>query len=161
MTDITTLSSTELLALYAHIGGEFYRRGLTRTANNLAGDLAEHLFCKAFDWKRAESSMAHLDATDLRGNRYQIKGRRLTRRNRSRELSAIRNLEENHFDMLAGVLFRENYGILRAALVPQSIVADRAMFVQRTNSHKFILGNNVWDMPGVQDVTEALQAVEL
>lgn len=161
MTDITKLSSTELLALYARIGGEFDRRGLTRTANGLVGDLAEHLFCKAFDWKRAESSRAHLDATDSRGNRYQIKGRRLTRRNRSREMSAIRNLEENRFDMLAGVLFREDYGILRAAIVPRSIVTDRATFVQRTNSHKFILGNNVWDMPGVRDVTEALQAVEL
>ena len=160
MIDLTKLSSTELLALYARISEDFRRRGLTRSSNNPVGDLAEYLVCKAFDWTQAGNSKANLDAVDSDGNRYQIKGRRPTRHNRSRQLSAIRDLNGNHFDVLAGVLFRENYGILRAALIPRSIVADRATFVERTNSYKFQLHDDVWDAPGVRDVTETLQAVE-
>ena len=103
MIDLTKLSSTELLALYARISEDFRRRGLTRSSNNPVGDLAEYLFCKAFDWTQAGNSKANLDAVDSDGNRYQIKGRRPTRHNRSRQLSAIRDLNGNHFDVLAGV----------------------------------------------------------
>ena len=63
--------------------------------------------------------------------------------------------------MLAGVLFKEDFGILRATLVPRAIVIDCARFVQRTNSHRFFLRDNVWDMRGVRDVTEELRAVDL
>ena len=161
MIDIVTLTPTELLALHARLCRELRNRGLTRSANSPVGDLAEYFFCKAFDWTRAESSRANLDAVDSDGNRYQIKGRRLTSHNRSRQLSAIRDLDGNHFDVLAGVLFREDYGILRAALIPRTIVANRAKFVQRTNSHRFILRDEIWKLPGVCDVTEKLRAVEL
>ena len=161
MADLTALSPSELLALHARIGEELRQRGLTRSANNPVGDLAEHLFCKAFYWTRARNSESNLDAVDSKGIRYQIKGRRLTQHNGSRQLSAIRDLDGKHFDVLAGVLFSADYGILRAALVPRTIVTDRATFVQRTNSHRFILHNDLWDAPGVQDVTKVLQAVEL
>ena len=42
-------------------------------------------------------------------------------------------------DFLAAILFTEEYGVLRAALVPYAIVEQRAKFIVRTNSHKFIL----------------------
>jgi hypothetical protein len=38
-------------------------------------------------------------------------------------------------------------------------IAKRATFVKRTNSHKFILHEEVWRAPGVLDVTEELRAV--
>ena len=161
MTDIAKLPASDLLALYARIINELRSRDFTRSANSPTGDLAEYLFCKAFNWEQAGNSKANLDAVDSEGNRYQIKARRLTQHNSSRQLSAIRDLHENHFDMLAGVLFKEDFGILRAALVPRTIVIDRARFVQRTNSHRFFLRNDVWDMQGVRDVTEELRAVDL
>ena len=161
MTDIAKLSTSDLLTLYARIINELRSRGLTRSANSPVGDLAEYLFCKAFNWEQAGNSKANLDAVDSEGNRYQIKARRLTQHNTSRQLSAIRNLHGNHFDMLAGVLFTEDFGVLRAALVPRTIVIDRARFQQSTNSHRFLLQDNVWDMQGVRDVTEELRAVDL
>ncbi len=161
MTDIAKLPTSDLLTLYARISNELRSRGITRSANPPVGDLAEYLFCKAFDWSQAGNSKANLDAVDSEGNRYQIKARRLTQHNTSRQLSAIRDLHGNHFDMLAGVLFKEDFGILRATLVPRAIVIDCARFVQRTNSHRFFLRDNVWDMRGVRDVTEELRAVDL
>jgi hypothetical protein len=135
------------------------RRILLGEHGTMRGDLAEYLFCKAFGWKQAGNSHANVDAIAPDGTRYQIKGRRITRYNNSRQLSAIRDLPGSHFDFLAGVLFGEDYAVMRAALVPHAVAIDCATFVQRTNSHRFLLRDNVWNIPGVRDVTAQLRAV--
>ena len=159
--DISQLSPFELLALHARLSDELRARGITRSSNNPTGDLAECLFCRAFGWTQAGNSKANIDAVDGEGTRYQIKGRRVTRFNKSRQLSAIRDFEGAHFDYLAGVLFNEDFSIMRAALIPRPVVVERAVFVQRTNSHKFFLRDDVWTAPGVRDVTPELRAVIL
>lgn len=88
--DLSVLTPSALLALHAQVADELRARGITRSANNPTGDLAEYLFCKAFGWKQADHSSANADATGSDGTRYQIKGRRITRQNGSRQLSAIR-----------------------------------------------------------------------
>lgn len=80
--------------------------------------------------------------------------------NRSRQLSAIRDLDGGHFDFLAGVLFQPDYRVMRAALIPRDVAVQRATFVERTNSHKFLLRDDVWDAPGVRDVTAELKAIK-
>jgi len=159
--DLSGLSAAELLVLHARVADELRARGVTRTSNNPTGDLAESLFCKAFGWHQAGNSHAHIDAVDDDGIRYQIKGRRLTRHNGSRQLSAIRNLDGAHFDFLAGVLFAEDYSVLKAALIPPDVVVRLAKYVEHTNSHKFLLRDDVWDAAGVVDVTERLRSVRL
>jgi hypothetical protein len=81
-------------------------------------------FCKAFGWKQADNASAYLDAISPDGIRYQIKACRLTQQNGSRELSAIRDLDGQHFDFLAGVLFSKDYSVLRAALIPHAVVVS-------------------------------------
>jgi hypothetical protein len=157
--DIGRVSSIELLRLHARIVEELRDRAIARTSNNPTGDLAEYLFCKAFDWRPTENSKAHIDATAADGTRFQIKGRRITRHSESRQLSAIRDLVGRHFDYLAAVVFSEDYGILRAAIIPYAVVEQRATFVERTNSHRFILHDEVWSAPGVRDVRQALSEV--
>jgi hypothetical protein len=157
--NLSDLTPSQLLALHARLGDELRDRGVTRSSNNPTGDLAEYLFCKAFGWAQAGNSHANVDAVDSDGKRYQIKGRRLTRHNKSRQLSAIRDLHGGHFDFLAGVLFNEDCTILRAALIPHSVAMDRAKFVEHTNSHKFMLRDDIWSADGVTDVTKELQAV--
>jgi len=139
MLEISRLTPIELLGLHAQIGEELRARGIARSSNNPTGDPAEYLFCKAFGWRRAGKSNANVDAIGEDGTRYQIKGRRITRHSRSRQLSAIRDLAGAHFDFLAGVLFSEDYGILRAAIIPHAVAEHRASFVERTNSHRFLL----------------------
>ena len=157
--NLSDLTPAQLLALHAKLGDELRDRGITRSSNNPTGDLAEYLFCKAFGWTQAGNSHANVDAVSSDGRRYQIKGRRLTRHNKSRQLSAIRDLQGGHFDFLAGVLFNEDYTVLRAALIPHAVAMDRAKFVEHTNSHKFMLCDDIWSADGVRDVTQQLQAV--
>ena len=63
--------------------------------------------------------------------------------------------------MLAGVLFDEFYRVTRAALIPRSVVEERARYQDYTKSHKFILSDNVWDEPSVIEVTAGLRAIKL
>lgn len=161
MIELSDFSVADLLRLHAHLGEELRRRGVARSSNNPTGDVAEHLFCRAFGWKQAGNSTPNIDAIGSDETRYQIKGRRITRHNTSRQLSAIRDLADKHFDYLAGVLFDECYGVFRAAIVPRAIVETHATYVQRTNSHRFILRDEIWSVVGVRDVTADLRGVEL
>ena len=154
---IQKMTVGELLIGHVQIGEELRERSVLRSANNPTGDLAEHLFCTAFGWKLSANSERGHDAKGNDGIRYQIKGRRIDRRNPSRELSAIRNLDDKLFDILAAVLFDHYYNVLRAALVPWTVVKTVATYVGHTNSHKFLLRDAVWDVKGVADVTEKIR----
>src|ERR1700735_1524458 len=103
--DLNNLTASELLALHGRIADELRARGITRSSNSPTGDLAECLLCKTFGWTQSDKSVAHIDAIGEDGSRYQIKARRVTRFNKSRQLGALRELRGAHFDFLAGVLF--------------------------------------------------------
>jgi hypothetical protein len=158
MDNIRTKSVAGLLALHAAIGEELRERGVLRSANSPTGDLAEYLFCLAFGWSQENNSARAFDATDADGTRYQIKGRRLHRRNKSRQLSAIRDLEG--FETLATVLFDDDFRITRVALIPAPEVRAHSTYVKHTNSHRFLLRDAIWDIPGVIDVTDRLRKIE-
>ena len=158
MIDLKNLPLGRLLGLHAGIMEELRRRRVARNENNPTGNLAGFLFCAAFSWQQAPNSEKGFSASDGRGVRYQIKGRRLHGRNKSRQLSAIRDLDG--FDTFAAVLFDEKYRVLRAALVPNEVVRERCKFVQHTNSHKFMLSDDVWNDGRVKDVTGELRAAE-
>jgi hypothetical protein len=83
----------------------------------------------------------------------------MTRHNPSRQLSAIRDLPGAHFDFPAGVLFAEDYTVKRAALIPHAVAMENASFVERTNSHRFLLRDEVWRAQGVRDATMELRGV--
>jgi hypothetical protein len=152
------LSVAELLVLHAQVGEELRDRGVVRSANNPTGDLAEYLFCRAFGWKQASNSERGYDATGPDGTRYQIKGRRIHRRNKSRQLSAIRDIGGGHFDVLAGVLFDHDFNVMKAALIPIALVIERSTYIAHTNSNKFMLRDDVWTAPGVRDVMAEIAA---
>lgn len=152
------MSVAALLVLHAQVGEELRERGVVRSANNPTGDLAEYLFCRAFGWTQAPNSERGYDAIGPDGTRYQIKGRRVHRRNKSRQLSAIRDIDGGHFDVLAGVLFDDDFNVMKAALVPIGYVVERSIYIAHTNSNKFILRDDVWTAPGVRDVTAQISA---
>ena len=154
---LSRMSVTELLSLHSEIGETLRERGVVRSANNPTGDLAEYLFCNAFGWDQAPNSERGFDATSKDGVRYQIKGRRIHCRNKSRQLSAMRNLPSRPFDVLAAVLFDDDFCITKAALIPFEIVERRATYVAHTNSSRFMLGDDVWNDIGVRDVTAEIR----
>jgi len=156
-------SSQDLLALHAKIVEILREREILRSSNNPTGDLAEYLFCEAYpSWKRQPNSHAGFDAIDNRGAKYQIKGRRCAVQDKSRMLGAIRNLKDKPFDVLAVVIFKEDYTVQHAALIPWAVVVKLAGEQQtHTNSHRFLLREDVWNKPGVRDVTRKLKSVKL
>lgn len=83
----------------------------------------------------------------------------MTRHNKSRQLSAIRNYETKNFDYLAAVLLNEDYSIYRAAIVPRGKLHKvRQRFSSHVNGWLFHLDDAVWKILGVQDVTKNLKA---
>lgn len=154
--DVTSPSSLELLRTYGAILDELRRRDVLRSANSPISDVAEVLFCRAFGWKRAGGSAAGYDATDASGTRFQIKARRITRGTGGRQLSAIRNLDREPFDHLAAVLFKSDFTVYRAAVIPISVVKQRVRRSEHTNSHVLHLRDDIWLESGVADATEAI-----
>ncbi|MBO9707969.1 MAG: hypothetical protein J7521_07145 [Caulobacter sp.] len=161
MSDLANHPVAELLKLHGNVMNELRHRGVTRSANNPSGDYGELLFSRAFGWDLEANSAAGYDAKDGQGARYQIKCRRLTAANPSRQLSFIRNLPNQPFDVLAGVLLEPSYRVKRAALIPVGIVQQHATYVASVNAWRFLLRDRVWDLPGVEDVTERLRATEI
>ncbi|MDX8540113.1 hypothetical protein RFM23_21060 [Mesorhizobium abyssinicae] len=153
---IRTAGVTDLLILHSQIMDELREREIVRTANAPLGDYAELLFATAFGWALQNNSSNGHDATDASGHRYQIKSRRVTPRNPSRQLSAIRRLPDSTFDFLAAVLFDETYRVTKAIVLPHAVVARRGKRVEHTNSWRFILDDGVWAEAGARDVTAAL-----
>jgi hypothetical protein len=82
-------------------------------------DYAEGLCVQAFGWRPAAKSNKGHDAIDSKGRRFEIKGRRITAHNPSRQMGAIRGLPDRHFHALAAVLFSADFSVLRAALIPR------------------------------------------
>ncbi len=160
MNDLSKLTASQLLSLHADTMEELRTRGVVRSSNNPTGDLAEFLFCRAFGWKQAEKSARSVDAIGTDGARYQIKGRRRTRYSQVRQLSAIRDLNDAPFNFLAAVLFEEDYAVRRAVIISCEWVVEKAAFVERTNSHRFFLRDDVWDYVGARDVTSDLRSVD-
>jgi hypothetical protein len=155
--NLSDLSPPELLALHAKVSEELRSRGVTRSSNNPVGDYAEYLFCRAYGWKQENNSASSFDAIDQDTKlKYQIKSRRLTETNTSRQMSALRNLDSKGFDYLAGILFDKSYKIYRAAIIPHAVVLQQSKYGTHTNSWRFFLRDSVWSEQGVVDVTERL-----
>lgn len=161
MIDLECLKVRELLRAHSDITGELRRRGIIRSANSPSGDYAELLFAKAFGWTLQAKSATGYDAVDDAQRRYQIKCRRLTPQNPSRQLSFMRKLDTTPFDVLAGLLLNEDFRVQRAALIPVAVVMDKAKFVSHVSAWRFLLTDSVWLLPDVRDVTEELKGAQI
>ena len=154
------MAAADLLALYSDIVEQLRDRNVLRSANNPVADYSELLFCEAFGWERAGRSAKGHDAICKNGFRYQVKGRRPTRGNTSRLVSALRGLEEQRFDTLAGVVFNPDFTVARALLVPHRIVQEHSEY-RKDWGWRFSLRDELWALTGVTDVTEKLRAVRI
>lgn len=152
---------SRLLADFADLVDELRRRGVVRSSNNPVADYAEALVARAFDLDLAPTVATGYDARDPRtGTTYQVKSRRLTDFNKSRQLGFNRKLDAAAppFDHLVGVLFERDFTVLRAALVPFETVLQQVARVDYVGAWRFILRDEVWNLSGVTDVSDRLRA---
>jgi hypothetical protein len=150
-------SMQELLSLYCETLKELRRRGLTRSTNNPVADIAETLVARTLSLDLVRGSTTGHDATDASKKRYEIKGRRITPQNKSRQMSSIRGLDMAHFDYLAGVIFDENFDIVKGCVMSRETVKQLSRYVKHVNGWALHLRDNVWDVPGVRDITQELR----
>lgn len=152
-------SAGELLRMFTLILEELRRRKLVRSSNNPVADLSELIAATALGLQLVGKSSAGHDAIDPTGLRYQVKGRRITAHNPSRQLSFIRGLETKPFDFVVGILFSAEFQVTRACVVPYEVVHRRAVFVAKVNGHRFLLRDELWNELNVRDITvETVQA---
>lgn len=146
-----------LLRQYAETVDALQVTGITRSKNNPAADYAEWLVATSLQLTLCPKSTTGHDAVGPDGAKYEIKSRRLTKDNPSRQLGALRKLDEHHFDWLIGVLFEKDFSVKGAAKIPWEAVCKHATYAKHTNSWRFLLRDSVWDDPSVEDITERLK----
>lgn len=133
--DFSHQSDGELLATYSELMEELRRRQVVRTSNNPAADYAEKIAMQRLTLIQVGKEQKGFDAVDAQGCKYQIKGRRLTRHNSSRQLSVIRNLNEHLFDYLVAVIFDEVFAVQEIWKIPHRFIVDHSTFSQHQNGH--------------------------
>ena len=153
---LTSLSDLELLSLHSEILTQLRSRGVIRTKNNPVGDYAEWLVSKALGMTLLSNSSAGADAIDTDGKKVQIKARRVTSDNPSRQLSALRNYEAADFDYLIAVIFDENYNILDSYKIPHEVIQDYARHSDHVNAHIINLKGAILTDPRVMSIKENL-----
>lgn len=156
--NLSELSEKELLCLQASATNELLRRNVVRTQNNPLGDYTEWLVSNALGLELQSNSQAGYDCTDSNGVRYQIKGRRITPKNKSRQLSAIRNYEEKDFDVLVAVIYDEKFDIIEAIQCPHEVIADYASYRAHVNAHILILKGSILLDPRVKNIASMLKS---
>ena len=151
-------SIKELLQLQAAATNELKKRDVVRTQNNPLGDYTEWLVAKAMGLELAANSKAGYDGIDPTGIRIQIKGRRITQQNKSRQLSAIRKYDEKDFDALVAVIFDENFDIVDAVLVPHELVGKYASYREHVNAHILFIKEPLLSDPAVKCIKYLLSS---
>jgi len=128
------------MQLYGRLMEELRQRKLIRSSNNPVSDYAERLVCEKLKLSLQEKSSKGCDAIDEKGEtKYQIKSRRLTRYNRSRQLGVIRNLDEKLFDYLIAVFFDEIFNIIGAWKIPRETIPKYARYSPHQNGYILVL----------------------
>jgi len=148
---LEAMNEDEVARAWARCMRELRRRDLIRTANTPVGDYAERICCQRFGLTRMGFSEKSIDAVDADGVQYQIKARRLTRENPSRQLGAIRDVDKHPFDILLAVFFNEDLELQEIWSVPHTVVS-KAKYVARTNSTRFVLTPTVQKDPRVRQL---------
>lgn len=147
-----------LLLQYVAIMDELKERKIIRSNNNITGDYAEWVVKKALDLPELPSqSTKGYDAEDLKGIKYQIKGRRITTKNSSRQLGAFRDIEEKNFDFLIGVIFDEDYNFSEAYKIPHSIIKKYSKHNKHVNGHIMHLKGPILSEIGVERIDEQIR----
>lgn len=136
--NLGNMNEQGLLKLYADLMEELRNRELIRSSNNPVADYAEKVAVESLSLSRVGKEERGYDALDKQQKKYQIKGRRITRHNKSRQLGVIRNLYEKLFDYLVAVIFNEDFSVQEIWKVPYQFVKENSRFSEHQNGHIFL-----------------------
>ena len=92
--DPDALTDRKLLVLYRQVLDTLRARGTIRSSNNPVADYAEGLCQRALNLTLAPKNATGYDGTNPTGHKIEIKARRITKENGSRQPSAIRGSDD-------------------------------------------------------------------
>ena len=147
----------EMLCLFGSILDELQTRGIVRTSNNPVSDYTEWLVSQSLGLTLCGNSEKGFDSTDKSGVKYEIKARRVTPKNPSRQFSAIRKLDGKHFDFLIAVVYDKNFEVILALKLPHAVVVAKSKWQKETNSFLLHAKDNLKGEAGVEDVMHLLR----
>ena len=134
--NLKTLKDKDLLRLYNDLMEELRERQLVRSSNNPVSDYAEKIVADLMSLTLQRGSNKGYDALDEKtGLRYQIKGRRLTKHNSSKQLGVIRNLDQSLFDYLIAVIFNNYCEPVEIWQIPREIIPKYSKYSEHQNDH--------------------------
>lgn len=158
--NLGALTIKDLFKLHEDIFVELIERNIVHSSNNIIANYSEKLSCEGLELQQMPESTKGYDAIDKNGFKYEIKGRKPTAKNKSRQLSAIRSLDLKLFDYLVAVLYEEDFEVKRAAKIPHDIVLKHSVYTKHTNSWIFQIRDEVWRLRGVVDITAEIKYAE-
>jgi hypothetical protein len=144
MVNLKKLEDDDLLKLYDNLMEELRQRNIIRSSNNPVSDYAEKLVCEKLNLTIQEKSSKGCDAIDGKnGTRYQIKARRVTKHNKSRQLGVIRNIDQKLFEYLIAVIFDESFKPIEIWRIPRETIPKYARYSKHQHGHILILSGKV------------------
>lgn len=132
---LKNMDEQRLLKLYSELMEELRDRELIRSSNNPVADYAEKIAVEYMGLTRVGKEERGYDAVDRNKRKYQIKGRRTTRHNGSRQLGVMRDLDQKLFDYLVAVIFDEDFSVNEIWKVPYRFVKENSRFSKHQNGH--------------------------
>jgi len=150
----------DLLGLYSDVLTELYERRVVRSVNNPVADYAEYLVTTALALAPAPKSTKGYDAVDREGRKYEIKARRLTPISHPTRFSAIRKLEEHHFDFLVAVLFEQRFLVSKALVFPREYITQKAFWQAHVNAWILPISDELWTSSAGVDITDQLRSLQ-
>ena len=155
--NLEELEVIELLQLQAKATQELKRRNIVRTNNNPLGDYTEWLVSQMMNIDLAKNSTAGYDAISDAGVTFQIKGRRITPSNPSRQLSAIRNYGAKDFDWLIAVIFNEDFKVINAYLVPHEVIGEYYPHREHVNALVVVMSGAIIKDERVMEISDQFE----
>jgi len=154
--DLAELSTRQLLRLYADLLTELVDRGIVRSRNAPAGDLAEFLVREAYGGELAPPSEKSWDVRTPDGRLVQVKARLIAAGDRkSHNYSPFRSWDF-HFCVFL-ILDAHTYDVVQAVELPVATVRALARATPHVNGLRIGTRTRLLDQPGAVDRTAELE----
>jgi hypothetical protein len=153
--DVDSLTVRDLLRLSARVVTELNKRGVVRSRNAPAGDLAEYLVFKAYQGELAAPSVKSWDV-QAGTRKLQVKCRLVDRADRrSQSFSPFRSWEFHTCVFV--VLDCYTYDVVRAVEIPMETVRTLARESSWVKAHRISVSQIVGSITGARDVTDLMR----
>jgi hypothetical protein len=148
-TDLSKMSTRELLALWARALRELRDRGVVRTFNNPIGDIAEALVALHYGGVRGSFSQASWDVRTPSGGLLQVKAMRRTGAKTRRNLSPVRS---DGYDAVIVVFSTEDLRVEEVISIPKSVVNELFAWNDHVAGRIIVVTKRLLEHPGVAKV---------